>query len=222
MEVNEISQWLTRTVDLAPAWAVYLVVCTVVYSETAILICGLIMPSEAVLIAAGVAAAIGQPNIAVLIVCACIAALCGDLTGYALGKRTGPRMMDSWAGRKFGEAHWLRAQNRVRQNLFVTVPIGRWIGYVRTVVPVAAGMSGVPVARYALATLLGGSTWATTVLLLAYLLGAAAGVHLIALLVIVLIVVGLLYVVIRWIVHRIMLRRVGREIQIVPHNELVD
>ncbi len=209
--MNQISEWLTSVVDLAPAWAVYLVVAAVLYSETAILICGLIMPSEAVLVAAGVAAAIGRPNIVVLCVVATAAALFGDLTGYAVGCRAGPRIMDSWAGRKFGAEHWEQARARVRTNVYLTVPIGRWIGYVRTVVPVAAGLAHVRLRRYAVATFVGGASWATSVLLLAYLLGAAAGVQLIAVLVIVLVGVGITAVLARWLMHRVRLRRAVSE-----------
>lgn len=205
--MHEISEWLTSVVDMAPAWAVYLVVCCVVFLETSVLILGLILPSEAVLIAAGVAAAIGQPNIYVLIACACVAALCGDMTGYALGHYSGPRIQNSWAGRKFGAEQWIRAVERVRHNSYVTVPVGRWIGYVRTLVPIAAGMSEVPAHRYALATFLGGSTWATCVLLLAYVLGATAGVQLMGVLVIGLIGAAAVLVLVRWLVHRVQVRR---------------
>lgn len=210
--MNQLSAWLTSVVDLAPAWAVYLVVAAVLYSETAVLICGLIMPSEAILVAAGVAAAIGRPNIVVLCLVAIGAALLGDLTGYALGQRTGPRIMDSWAGRKFGAEHWDQARRRVRTNVYVTVPIGRWIGYVRSVVPVTAGIAHVRARRYALATFIGGASWATTVLLLSYALGAAAGVQLIAVLVIVLVSAGTLAVLVRWLVHRVRLRRAAEAV----------
>ncbi|AVL99145.1 DedA family protein [Gordonia iterans] len=204
--MTEISHWLTGVIDLAPPWAVYLTVIIVVYLEVAVLVCGLILPSEATLIAAGVAAAIGQPNIVVLAVCASLAALSGDLTGYYLGERTGPRIMQSWAGRKFGEDHWLKAEDRVRENVWVAVPIGRWIGYVRTLVPVAAGLSRVELRTYALATFVGGTTWSASVLVLAYVLGATAGVELIGILVIVLVAVGVGTVVLRalgrWRLHR--------------------
>lgn len=217
--MHEISDWLTSVVDLAPAWAVYLVVFAVVYSETAILICGLILPSEATLIAAGVAAAIGQPNIYVLIAVACIAALGGDMTGYYLGHRTGPRIQQSWAGRKFGEGNWEQAEERVRHNSYVTVPLGRWIGYVRTLVPIAAGLSDVPARRYAIATFIGGSSWATCVLLLAYVLGAAAGVQLMGVLVIALVCGAVLVVLIRWLRHRVKMRRA--EAAFTPTDETV-
>lgn len=205
--MHALSEWLIDVINLAPAWAVYLVVALVLFSETAVLICGMIVPSEATLIAAGVAAAIGKPNIVVLIAIAVAAALAGDLTGYWIGTRSGPRIQASWAGRKFGEDHWRKAETRVRDNVFVTVPIGRWLGYVRTLVPITAGMSAVSLRRYAVATFLGGATWATTVLLLAYLLGATAGARLIGILVVALVAAGVLIVVVRWVRHRIVMRR---------------
>lgn len=204
--MHAISDWLTSVVDLAPAWAVYLVVFAVLYSETAILICGLIMPSEATLIAAGVAAAIGRPNIYVLIAVACVAALAGDMTGYYFGYRGGSRIEHSWAGRKFGAQKWAHAEERVRNNSYLTVPVGRWIGYVRTLVPIAAGLSEVPARRYAIATFIGGVTWASSVLLLAYVLGATAGVQLIGVMVIALVVGAVLVVLVRWLRHRVKVR----------------
>lgn len=205
--MHQIADWLTETVSAAPAWAVYLVVFAVVCSETAILVCGLVLPSEATLLAAGVAAAVGEPNIYVLIGLAWVAALTGDLIGYYLGRRTGPRLTGSWAGRKFGDDAWEQASARVRENVWVTVPIGRWIGYVRTLVPIAAGMADVPVHRYAPATFLGGATWSTAVLSVAYVLGATAGVRLMGLLVVGLIAGGLVIMAVRFVRHRARVRR---------------
>ncbi|GAC57759.1 hypothetical protein GOHSU_24_00480 [Gordonia hirsuta DSM 44140 = NBRC 16056] len=219
--MHALSELLTEVINLAPAWAVYLVVALVLFSETAILICGMIVPSEATLIAAGVAAAIGKPNIVVLIAIAVGAALAGDLIGYWVGTRSGPRIQESWAGRKFGEDHWRHAETRVRENVFVTVPIGRWLGYVRTLVPITAGMSAVSLRRYAVATFFGGATWATSVLLLAYLLGATAGARLIGIMVVALVAAGVLIVVVRWVCHRIVMRRRGPAPNALPATESV-
>ncbi|MFT3716533.1 MAG: DedA family protein [Gordonia sp. (in: high G+C Gram-positive bacteria)] len=200
--MHAISEWLTSVVGLAPAWAVYLVVFGVVYSETAVLIAGLVLPSEATLIAAGVASAIGHPNLYVLIVVACVAALLGDLTGYWVGRTSGPRVRHSWAGRKFGDEYWDGARRRARERSYLTVPIGRWIGYIRTLVPITSGMAAVPVRRYALLTFLGGATWVTTVLVLSHLLGARAGATIMGVLVIVLVGGFVLVVLARWLTGR--------------------
>ncbi|MFT4087554.1 MAG: DedA family protein, partial [Gordonia sp. (in: high G+C Gram-positive bacteria)] len=153
--MEKLSDWLTHAVQVAPPWLVYVVVLVVLFLETSTLICGLIVPSEAVLVSAGVAAAVGPSNVYALIAIGAAAAFTGDMTGYTFGRLSGPRITRSWAGRKFGEENWARAEQRVSRNTFVTVPMGRWIGYVRTLVPFAAGITHLDPARYAAATAIG-------------------------------------------------------------------
>ncbi|MDL9936589.1 DedA family protein [Gordonia sp. ABSL1-1] len=167
-----------RLVDLiasVPSWAVYLVACGVVYVETATLVVGLIMPSEAVLVAAGVAAAVGPTDVGGLLPAAIIAAIAGDLTGYEIGRRSGPRVMASGFGRRIGEHRWQRARDHVDSGGFVAVATGRWIGFVRTVVPPVAGMTGMHRRRFAAADVVGTASWASAVVLLGYFAGAALG-----------------------------------------------
>ena len=55
-----------------PSWAVYLIACAVVYVETATLVMGLIFLSTGVVLAAGVAAAVGPTNIGWPVVALCV------------------------------------------------------------------------------------------------------------------------------------------------------
>nr|WP_237421831.1 DedA family protein [Gordonia sp. SID5947] len=162
-------------VESVPSWAVYLVACAVVYAETSTLILGLILPSEAVLLAGGVAAAVGPTSIGALVVAVCVSAVAGDLTGYRIGRSSGHRVKASRAGRRFGEHRWQRAEDRIDRDGMVAVATGRWIGYVRTLVPPVAGMTRMRPARFVAADLIGATTWATTVLLVGYFAGAALG-----------------------------------------------
>lgn len=98
--MNDLTARLTELIDAAPAWAVYLIACGVVYLETAVAVIGLVAPSEAALIAAGVVAAVGKPSIAVLVVGCAVAAFCGDATGYWVGRLAGPRFSRSSFGRR--------------------------------------------------------------------------------------------------------------------------
>ena len=87
------------------------------------------------------------------------AAFAGDLTGYWIGRASGPRIMSSKAGRRFGE-RWVNAQKRVDESGMIAVATGRWLGFVRTVMPPAAGI--VPDARRQLlviADVVGVVTW---------------------------------------------------------------
>ncbi|MGC4962810.1 DedA family protein [Gordonia sp. DT101] len=173
--MHVIADWLVELVESVPSWAVYLVACGVVYAETSTLILGLILPSEATLLAAGVAAAVGPTAVGALVVAVCVAAIAGDATGYWIGHSSGHRVKASRAGRRFGEERWKSAEARIDRDGMVAVATGRWIGYVRTLVPPVAGMTRMRPLRFGIADVIGATTWATTVLLVGYFAGAAFG-----------------------------------------------
>ncbi|ROZ99292.1 DedA family protein [Gordonia sp. OPL2] len=173
--MHTIADWLVEVVRSVPSWAVYLVACAVVYAETSTLILGLILPSEAVLLAAGVAAAVGPTSVGALAVAVCVCAIAGDATGYWIGRSSGHRVKASRAGRRFGEHRWKSAEERIDHDGMVAVATGRWIGYVRTLVPPVAGMTRMRPLRFGIADAIGAITWATTVLLVGYFAGAALG-----------------------------------------------
>ncbi len=173
--MTALADWLIELIRSVPVWAVYLIACAVVYSETAVLIAGLIMPSEAVLLAAGVAAAVGPANVGLLIVAVCVCAVAGDITGYWFGRVGGHRLKDSALGQKFGEHRWEQVQQRLDSSGMIVVSTGRWVGYVRTLVPRVAGMSRMRFVRFGVADVIGVVSWATTVLLAGYFAGAVLG-----------------------------------------------
>lgn len=196
--VHAFADWLVDVVGSVPSWAVYLVACGVVFAETATLILGLILPSEAVLLAAGVAAAVGSTQIAALIVAVCVAAVAGDLTGYRVGRTSGHRLMSSRIGRRFGEQRWAHAAERINADGMIAVASGRWIGYVRTVVPPVAGMTRMHLTRFVVADVIGATSWATTVLLVGYFAGAALATTVLFYLAAAIAVTAGLYYLFRW------------------------
>ncbi|MFZ2239684.1 MAG: DedA family protein [Gordonia amarae] len=196
--MSGIADWLEGLVADVPSWAVYLIACAIVYVETATLVMGFILPSAGVVLAAGVAAAVGPTNIGWLVVALCVAAFAGDLTGYWIGRVSGPRIMSSKAGRRFGGERWVRAQNRVNDSGMIAVATGRWLGFVRTLMPPVAGIVRMRVANFVIADLVGVVTWGTTILLVGYFAGAKLGATLM-LSIGALIIVGL---VVWWVVKR--------------------
>ena len=57
--MDALTGQLTSLIETVPAWAVYLIAFGVVFLETAVIFIGLVAPSEALLIAAGVLELIG-------------------------------------------------------------------------------------------------------------------------------------------------------------------
>lgn len=174
--MSELTTRLTDLIDAAPAWAVYLIACGVVYLETAVAVIGLVAPSEAVLVAAGVVAAIGTPSIGVLVVACAVAAIAGDSTGYWVGRFTGPRFTRSGLGRRVARrAHRSGYRPPDSSDAVIAIVSARWVGYVRSITPLLAGSRRMPYPRFAAASALGGVSWSATILLISYGVGATLG-----------------------------------------------
>ncbi|MBM7368744.1 DedA family protein [Gordonia hydrophobica] len=174
--MNDLTTRLTDLIDAAPAWAVYVIACGVVYLETAVAVIGLVAPSEAILIAAGVVAAIGKPSIVVLVLSAAVAALAGDATGYWVGRLTGPRLARTGLGRRLTHrVHRSGYRPPEAGDAVIAIASARWVGYLRSLTPLLAGSRAMPFHRYLLATALGGTTWTATILLVSFGVGATLG-----------------------------------------------
>lgn len=180
--MDALTGQLTSLVEAVPAWAVYLIAFGIVFLETAVVLVGLVAPSEAVLIAAGVMAAVGTPHIWVLVVGCGVAAVAGDSTGYLVGRGLGPRLSASKLGR------WLtrkaiRSRHKApdghrapsASDAIIAVAGARWVGFVRSVSPLIAGGRHMPYRRFVLASALGGISWTATVLMVSYIVGETLG-----------------------------------------------
>ncbi|WP_235434362.1 MULTISPECIES: DedA family protein [Gordonia] len=205
-QVHSLADWLIDLIRSVPVWAVYLIAGGVVFLETAVIFAGLIMPSEALLLAAGVAAGVGNTNLGVLITVACVCAIAGDAVGFWFGRVGGPRLMESPLGRRFGEQRWERTSARLNQSGMLMVAASRWVGYVRTLMPRVAGMTGMQFVRFGLADIVGAVSWVTAVLLAGYFAGAVLGATILLYVVIGLVCCAAVYVLVVFIRRRLAAR----------------
>jgi membrane-associated protein len=154
-----------------PAGIGYPVLFAFVASESA----GALVPGETALIVAGALAAQGRLSLPIVIAVAAGAAIVGDNIGYLIGRRALRRLIDRpgrWAeGRRRlverGEALFERRGS-------AAVFFGRWLPGLRVVASWLAGADRMPWRRFLLWNALGGITWATTIGVLAYVLGQSA------------------------------------------------
>lgn len=149
---------------------VYVVVGAIAFGEAAAFI-GLVLPGETALFIGGVIASQGQINLGTMIIVAIVAAITGDSVGYEIGRRFGPALKNSRAGRYVGQKRWDKGEAFLAKRGGSAVLIGRWVGLLRALVPALAGMGKMPYRRFLLFNAIGGSIWAAAIVLLGYFAG---------------------------------------------------
>jgi membrane-associated protein len=161
-----VTSWIEK---ISGPW-LYVVAGVLTFAETGTLL--FIIPGEFTLILAGVAAGAGDLNVVLMVVIACAAAVAGDAFGFWLGDRFGQRVTTSRLGRRIGEANWLKAEDLIRRRRGLVVLFGRWIGFLRALMPAAAGMSNMNYKKDFLPwDLVGAISWASLCVLGGYKLG---------------------------------------------------
>lgn len=133
---------------------------------------GIPLPGETALIGAGVLAARGQLDIALVIGVAAAAAIIGDNVGYLIGRTGGRRLLERPG---FLQAH--RREILTRGEPFIAkhgpkaVFLGRWVALLRIATAWLAGIERMPWPKFLVWNALGGVAWATSIGLLAYFIG---------------------------------------------------
>lgn len=129
---------------------------------------GVFFEGETILVLAGFLAFQGYLHLDLVILIAFLGACAGDQLWYSLGRRYGDRILARnrrW--RRLGD----KALSRLRRRPALWVLGFRFVYGVRTVMPVAIGVSGYPPARFTLFNLIGAAVWAGALGLAAYHFG---------------------------------------------------
>jgi membrane-associated protein len=156
----DIQRWLDSlldTLDAIPPAQLYLALGLLLVLETTVLV-GLVVPGEVALLAAATTVH-SPPEYLALAGVAAAASVVGQSGGYLIGRRFGPRLRVSRAGRKIGEEHWLRAERVLRGGTGRAIVASRFLAVAHSLVPVIAGTLRMPPRRFAPYTALGAVVW---------------------------------------------------------------
>lgn len=165
--VDTVLDWvlgLRGTVALGGVFAMAFV-------ETALFV-GLVIPGETAMAIAGVLAARHGLSLTTMVVVGAVGAVAGDNLSYWVARRGGRGVVFRY--------DWIRhrAEPRLRRSARFfdrhgpkAILIGRWIGWLRAVLPFSAGLSEMPYGRFLVWTIIAGATWAATIVSLGYFLG---------------------------------------------------
>jgi membrane-associated protein len=142
----------------------------IVFAETGLLV-GFFLPGDSLLITAGLFAARGDLNIAMLIVCLIPAAILGNATGYWIGYRTGKALYSRPNSLLFRREHLRITHEYYDRHGPKTIVIAQFMPIVRTFAPVVAGVAEMGYQKFATYNVVGAILWIGSMTLGGYLLG---------------------------------------------------
>jgi membrane-associated protein len=138
------------------------------------------LPGDSLLFIAGFFASTdaksGDPhlNLAFVLIGAFVAAVLGAQIGYWIGARYGTRLFKPDA-RLFKTEYLERSQAFFERRGAGAVVLGRFIPFVRTIVPILAGASRMQQRAFTTANLIGAALWAVGITMLGFFLGKQIG-----------------------------------------------
>lgn len=149
---------------------VYLGLIFIVFAETGLAV-GFFLPGDSLLVVAGLFAAAGKLNLAILLSTLFVAAVVGDAVGYLTGARLGPRLFSRQKSLLFRPSHLQKAHSFYEKYGGKTIIIARFVPIVRTFAPIVAGAANMPYRRFVVFNVVGGFLWVFSMILAGYFLG---------------------------------------------------
>jgi membrane-associated protein len=171
-------------IDAAPAFldSTYLLntfgligILVIIFAETGLLI-GFFLPGDSLLFTAGLVSAGGIAGVTlaplwVLLLVLPLAAIAGNLVGYAIGHRAGPAVFKREESRFFKAEYVEQAHGFFQRHGARTIVLARFVPIVRTFATVMAGASRMDLRVFTLYSVIGGVAWAAGVTALGHWLG---------------------------------------------------
>lgn len=159
--------WL-QALAPSPEWLLLLIVAISLVESLAVI--GLVVPGVVLITAAASLAGHYELSIPLVLACAFLGAVIGDGLSFMLGHTQRERIPSLWPFRQHPE--WLSRGARFFQRYGVlSVLIGRFVGPVRPIVPLIAGMMHMSPSTFLWSNLGSALLWAPAYLLPGYLLG---------------------------------------------------
>lgn len=152
--------------------AIYIVLFLVIFIETG-LVAMPFLPGDSLLFTAGLFARTGHLNMAYLLILLFIAAVVGDNCNYWIGRKIGVKIFDiKVKGRALVKREYLdKTHEFFEKHGTKAIIMARFVPFVRTFAPFAAGIGKMDYRKYLAFDILGGALWIGSLLTAGYLLG---------------------------------------------------
>lgn len=189
-------------------------ICLIIIIETGLLFP--FLPGDSLLFTAGLFTGTGQIDLPIWVVAGIIglAAFVGPQSGYWIGRLTGPKIFNRPDSRFFKQAYVDRTHAFFERYGGRAIVLAQFVPFVRTYIPVAAGVGRMPYARFVRFNVIGALVWGVGVTMLGYWLGRFDVVkNNIEVALMLVVAVSLLPIVVEWVKHRLDTRRALRALE---------
>ena len=193
--------------NLLGPW-VYLGLWFVIFAETGLAV-GFFLPGDSLLVVAGLFAAAGKLQVALVMLAFFLGSVIGDSTGYWTGRVMGKTLFNRESSFIFKPSRVEKAKHFFEKYGVKTVILARFVPIVRTFAPLVVGATEMPYAKFLTFSIIGGALWICSMVLAGYFLGGvietALGIKLedhIEKVVIVVVLISLLPPIIEFLKHR--------------------
>lgn len=149
---------------------VYLGLWFVIFAETG-LAAGFFLPGDSMLVVAGLFAAAGKLNVALVMLTFFLGSVIGDSTGYWTGRAMGKTLFNRESSWIFKPSRVEKAKQFFEKYGVKTVILARFIPIVRTFAPLVVGAAAMPYSRFLPFSIIGGLLWIPSMVLGGYFLG---------------------------------------------------
>jgi len=150
----------------------WLAVLVVIFAESGLMV-GFFLPGDSLLFVSGTLVQQGIFHVDVIpfVALLWLAAVCGNSTGYYLGRKFGRKLFRNPDSRFFRQEYLEQAEKFYEKNGSKTIVIAMFIPIVRAFAPVVAGIAHMPYKKFALFNIAGALVWVSSFTFLGYFAG---------------------------------------------------
>lgn len=165
--VHPLTDWLRDN----PSWSLFITFIIALSESLAII--GSIVPGSVTMTAIGILAGSGIMRIDLTLLASTLGAICGDSLSYALGYFYSERLVEMWPFKKYPS--WLSyGKDFFSRHGGKSVLIGRFVGPLRSIIPVIAGIMHMKQWRFLVANSISAIGWSLLYVLPGVFIGAAS------------------------------------------------
>jgi membrane-associated protein len=160
---------LKTFVETYGVW-VYALLFLIIFTETGVVVMPF-LPGDSLLFVVGALAGAGLLNLPLVMVLLITAAILGDQVNYSVGRYFGPKVWQWENTRFFNKAAFAQAHAFCEKYGGISIVLARFMPFIRTFAPFAAGVSEMSRGKFTFFNVLGALIWVISLTLAGYLFG---------------------------------------------------